>query len=146
MKFYNSRKSLKISITSVFLAFFLLFVMAGNNSIKNQLNRVFFDSLISDNYRQIETIVPDYFSYLQNTAFWIEAGNYPDITENNADFELLRHGALLPLPGVTALNYRKGDTNTVIKLKDSKISVAQFKHKENSIQRYLVEKKKQAGN
>ena len=141
MKSNKKRKSLKFSITSIIFAFFLLFVMAGSNGVKNHLNRLFFDNVISEYYRQIETILPNYFNYLQNTAFWIEAGDFPDLSESKASRSLLKHGVLLTLPGVAAVNYRKGETVDIFTLNKNQVVLTEKKYKKNYRQRYLVELK-----
>ncbi len=109
MGFYQSRRSLSISIISIILASFLIFVMAGNNRIKGYLNDLMLDATTSRPYSELKTILPNYFNYLENTAFWIEAGNYPELENLESKSTILNAKILGSLPGVIALNYIKDD-------------------------------------
>ncbi|MGL1891237.1 MAG: ATP-binding protein [Spirochaetaceae bacterium] len=121
MRFYQSRKSLTVSIVSALIAFFLIFVMAGNNRLKNSLNDFMSDSIMSRPYSELQTILPNYFSYLYNSAFWIESGNYPDPKNSNFNIELLDKELFKTLPGVFSINYFNNESGISFILEDDKV-------------------------
>lgn len=120
--FFQSRKSLLISAFSILFALFLIFIMAGSNRIKDTLNDMASGSIISKPYSEIQTILPDYFNYLFNTAFWIEAGNFPENFED-VDLNLLDMDALNSMSGVSSINYRNGDIRTSFLLQNGTVEI-----------------------
>jgi len=120
--FFQSRKSLFISLYSILFAFFLIFIMAGSNKIKDSLNDMASGSIISKPYNEIQTILPEYFNYLFNTAFWIEAGDFPENFED-VDLDLLDMDSLNSMSGVCAINYQKGNSRTTFLLQDGSVGI-----------------------
>lgn len=112
MSFFNSRKSLVLSFVSIAMALFLIGVMAGSNKIKDYLNEMMTDSITSKPFSDLKLFLPDYFDYLQNSAFWIEVGDFPEFENIGADLQLLKHGILSSLPGVISVNYTSGSDVT----------------------------------
>ena len=108
MNFFQSRKSLILSIVSALFALFLIFIMAGSNRLKDYLNDRMSDSITSRPYQEMQSILPAWFNYLLNTAFWIEAGDFPE-SFDNANLNLLDKAVLETLPGAAAVNYRLGE-------------------------------------
>ena len=127
MNFFQSRKSLIISFISFLLALFLIFVMAGNNRIKDYLNDLTSDSIVSRPYQEMQSILPDYFNFLLNSAFWIEAGGMPDDL-SSVNLELLNRGALKSLPGLAALNYYSGSGTLSFSPVDGEVQVRKIEN------------------
>ena len=96
--------------------------MAGSNRIKDYLNDIASGSIISRPYREIQTILPDYFNYLFNTAFWIEAGGFPD-NFDDVDLDLLDMNALNSISGVSAVNYLNENRWTSFLLRNGSVAI-----------------------
>lgn len=129
--FFQSRKSLLISIISVLFAFFLIFIMAGSNSIKDSLNDMASGSIVTKPYNEMQTILPDYFNYLFNMAFWIEAGNFPESFET-VDLDLLDMDSLNSMSGVTAINYLKEGQWTTFLLQNGDVAIQELEAQEQN--------------
>ena len=137
--FFQSRKSLYISTFSILFAFFLIFIMAGSNRIKDYLNDVASGSIISRPYSEMQTILPDYFNYLFNAAFWISAGNFPD-NFDDVELNLLDMDAVNSMSGVTAVNYVHGDSWTSFLLKNGTVEMEKHAAPESLQPRIPLEK------
>lgn len=137
MNFFQSRKSLVLSLVFIILALFLIFIMAGNNKIKNFLNEKMSDSVTIKPFSELRNFLPDYFNYLNNSAFWIETGDFGDLRDSSASPDLLRQGVLGTLAGVSALNYVAGQEMTTFLLSEDEVVTSISTRDLSSSERYI---------